>query len=169
VTAADPSNRSAAVTAADPSNRSAAVTALMLLVATAGLAACRAPSTDRPDVAERPADGSLPAEPPGILSNAGTYRVAWTSSPSPIPLDAPFDLQLRVWRGSAAAEPDAVVVDARMPQHQHGMNVLPGLSAEPDGGYTARGLLFHMPGAWTVTVDVSEDGVTERAQWTVEL
>ena len=38
-----------------------------------------------------------------------------------------------------------------------------------DGGFDARGLLFHMSGAWTVTFDIERDGVTERAQTIVEL
>jgi hypothetical protein len=49
------------------------------------------------------------------------------------------------------------VVDARMPQHGHGMETKPKLrEGEPvDGIYLTDGFKFHMPGEWTVTVAVT--------------
>ena len=41
-------------------------------------------------------------------------------------------------------------VDAQMPEHRHGINYRPTVSATGDGRYVAEGLLFHMPGRWRV-------------------
>ena len=62
-----------------------------------------------------------------------------------------------------------VQVDARMPAHFHGMNRTPKLTRQADGSFTAEGLLFHMPGHWELTFDISRGGKTERAQVDIEL
>jgi len=53
-------------------------------------------------------------------------------------------------------------VDARMPEHRHGMNYRPTLVARGAGRYVAEGFLFHMPGLWQLLFDVERDG--RRAQ-----
>ncbi len=115
----------------------------------------------------------------GEVSTAfGTWRVAWRSVPAPVPLNTPFAVEawLRpaggdgswegdTWDGGAAGDVQpSLVIDAGMPHHQHGMNRTPELSRLPDGGFRADGMLFHMPGAWTLVFDVSRGGITERAE-----
>ena len=53
-------------------------------------------------------------------------------------------------------------VDGRMPEHRHGMNYRPRVSAREDGVHVAEGLLFHMPGHWQLVFDVEHGGRTER-------
>ena len=53
-------------------------------------------------------------------------------------------------------------VDARMPEHRHGMNYRPTIAAMGPGRYVARGMLFHMPGRWELVFDVKRGGRTER-------
>jgi hypothetical protein len=53
-------------------------------------------------------------------------------------------------------------VDAQMPEHRHGMNYRPQISASGEGRYLAEGFLFHMPGRWQLVFDVDRDGQTER-------
>lgn len=105
-----------------------------------------------------------PAPPPrGLVmkSNAGAYAVTVETLPAQIPLNAPFDLRITV----APSTPDlAVDVDARMPEHFHGMNRVPRITREADGSFKAEGLLFHMPGLWELAVDVTRGVWTERAQ-----
>jgi hypothetical protein len=71
------------------------------------------------------------------------------------------------------ARPPAVVtavrVDAHMPEHRHGMNYRPSISARGNGLYVAEGLLFHMPGRWQLTFDVERAGRTERLEAEIEL
>jgi hypothetical protein len=49
-------------------------------------------------------------------------------------------------------------VDAQMPEHRHGMNYRPTVSATGNGRYVAEGLLFHMPSRWQLRFDVERDG-----------
>jgi len=55
-----------------------------------------------------------------------------------------------------------VRVDARMPAHRHGMNYRPRVSVQPDGGFRAIGLLFHMTGQWEILIEASVAGRSER-------
>jgi hypothetical protein len=104
-----------------------------------------------------------------VESNAGSYSVSFESSPRPIPLNAPFDLRFTVSRKDGSKVKPAVEVDARMPQHRHGMSRMPRLTEQPDGSFRAEGLLFHMPGLWELYFDITEAGRTERAQVSVRL
>jgi hypothetical protein len=58
--------------------------------------------------------------------------------------------------------PDALRVDAWMPDHRHGMNYRPALTALGGGRYRAEGLLFHMPGRWEFLFELRGGGATER-------
>ena len=95
----------------------------------------------------------------------GTWHVRWRPLVEPIPLGEPFGLAIEVEGG-----PELVVieVDAEMPHHGHGMNFIPQVSGS-NGAWIAKGLLFHMPGRWELSIDVLKDGITERAQWTLEI
>lgn len=44
--------------------------------------------------------------------------------------------------------PDALKVDARMPEHRHGMNYAPAVAKLGAGRWRVEGFLFHMPGRW---------------------
>jgi len=72
-----------------------------------------------------------------------------------------------------AVETGRVTLDARMPQHEHGMETRPVVregvcKQEPDseertcrhpsGRYTADGFKFHMSGKWTFLVSVDGPG-----------
>ena len=109
------------------------------------------------------------SEPPGlrkVQSNAGTYAVTIQTVPAEVPLNAPFELRVAV---SPAAPDLAVEVDARMPEHFHGMNTAPKVTRAADGTFRAEGLLFHMPGLWELHVDITRGARTERAQVDVVL
>ena len=101
----------------------------------------------------------------------GLYTVRWRTEPDEIPLNAPFTVELRLGRADGSELPDTtkVVVDATMPAHHHGMNRAPRIESDDPSVWHARGMLFHMPGDWEVTIDVFERGVSERAVFEVEL
>jgi hypothetical protein len=71
------------------------------------------------------------------------------------------------------AQPPAAVttvrVDAQMPEHRHGMNYRPRVSARGDGLYVAEGLLFHMRGRWHLLFDVERGGRTEHLEAEIDL
>jgi len=116
--------------------------------------------------------GQTAADQPGeraLTSANGHYRLYYRSEPEPIPLNQPFILTVRVEHATPAAEPFSLSVNARMPQHRHGMNTRPRVHDLGDGKFRVEGLLFHMAGRWELHFDISVDGVTTRAQDDVEL
>lgn len=124
-------------------------------------------------------DGAAPSPPPAAVkgqveSNAGTWRVDFQTAPDPIPMNQPFAVRFTVSPKAGAKAPApapeaSVEIDARMPAHGHGMNVVPKLSRNADGTWRAEGMLFHMPGHWELYFDITSAGRTERAQVDVQL
>ena len=98
------------------------------------------------------------------------YRVAWTSTPSPVPL-----LSLHAWTitiTDAAHEPvdDArVTVLGGMPAHAHGLPTTPSVRALGGGTYLVEGLKFHMPGAWVVAFRIKAAAGIDAVSFPLEL
>ena len=65
--------------------------------------------------------------------------------------------------------PEAVKVDAWMPEHRHGMNYRPTVVAQGGGRYRAEGLMFHMAGRWELVFELRSAGKTERLAHSVRL
>ena len=107
---------------------------------------------------------------PNTLSNAGEYRVT-LESVGEIRVGEPFEIVARIEYADGTMLPSDVTAsaDAYMPKHFHGMNVTTKTTRTGDWEYTARTMAFHMTGVWEVYIDVSELGVTERAQFTFEV
>ena len=106
-----------------------------------------------------------------IISNDGAFRVAYVcaaesgaKTPSgPPPMNEPFVLQVSIFpRGGQQAT--AMIVDAAMPEHGHGMNVQPRVTQLRPGRFVVEDMLFHMSGRWEIYFDITRDGVTSRAQ-----
>ena len=66
-----------------------------------------------------------------------------------VPLNDYCDLNFRF----EGPEVVALAVDADMPAHRHGMITRPEVSQAEDGSWWARGMIFHMPGAWVVELE----------------
>lgn len=140
------------------------------------LSGCEAggPSTDDGvggDVAGAPVESHL-AFTHTTLSNGGTYRVHWSLEPDPIPLNEEFTILLDIRHGDdrlVDADSITLTVDARMPEHRHGMIQRPVITRDERGCFVVEGMLFHMPGFWQLHFDVTQGGVTERAQDDVTL
>ena len=90
------------------------------------------------------------------------YTVAFRTVPEPIGVGAHFAIDFAVCPRASAEAARAVRVDATMPEHRHGMNYRPVVTARAASVYRAEGLLFHMPGRWDLTFDVDGGGRTER-------
>lgn len=100
------------------------------------------------------------------------YYVRWRPLVEPIPLADPFDVEVEVWTDDSMTEAgrfDRILVDAGMPHHRHGMNIVPEISPDGTARWIARGMLFHMPGRWQLYVDLIDDGRLERSQWSMWL
>jgi hypothetical protein len=117
-------------------------------------------------------------------TQSGAYTVALSFEPTPPPVGALFAVQATVTqRDGTPLELGTVALDARMPQHNHGMETdpvdLPGVCEDadtepaacphPGGVYRTEGFKFHMPGAWTVTVDVRGARGPDSTSFVVEI
>jgi hypothetical protein len=91
-----------------------------------------------------------------------SYTVVFKTVPDPVGVGAHFALDFAVCPRGAADVPSAVRVDATMPEHRHGMNYRPVVTAKSAALYRAEGLMFHMPGRWDLTFDIDAPGRVER-------
>ncbi len=116
-------------------------------------------------------DEVVTTEPQGqeIATDQGNYRVRFASSPSPIPLNDHFQLEVTVAGAPEALEAIALEVDADMPAHGHGINTEPTVKPLGNGKYQVDGILFHMKGDWELYLDVVDGPVRERATFPLTL
>jgi hypothetical protein len=134
------------------------------------LMGCTGPSADAP--VSEPAWG---AERPTQLRR---YLVSLEFTPADPPMGELFEVVAHVKARDGTVLEDCVVkLDARMPDHGHGMETkpiddpgvcpptgTPGPCKHAGGVYTTTGFKFHMPGRWAVTVDVSgSEGIDSTA------
>jgi len=125
----------------------------------AGLAWAAAPvATSQPAVRET-----------RVVSNDSTYAVTYSVLTEEVEMAELFSIRLRVERLDGEPGRPELAVDARMPEHGHGMNREPRVERLEDGSFEATNLLFHMPGYWEVYLDLTEGALTERAQFSIEL
>jgi hypothetical protein len=104
-----------------------------------------------------------------LVSNDGTYRVSYALVPSEPEVRELFELRVVVTSTDGGTGALELAVDARMPEHGHGMNREPQVVAGEGGTFTVTNMLFHMPGLWELYFDVTEGALTERAQVSLEL
>ncbi|MDP6933379.1 MAG: FixH family protein [Myxococcota bacterium] len=102
-------------------------------------------------------------------TDGGSWTVGYTPDPDPIPAAENFSLTLTLdgEAGDDTASGPVVIVDATMPEHEHGMTVVPEVSRQDDGSYLATPLKFHMTGHWEITAEVTHDDQTETAAFHV--
>lgn len=89
----------------------------------------------------------------GLRKIEGERHVLAWRAPSPLPLAQFFAIDFAVCARDGAA-PEAARVDATMPEHGHGMNYRPSISALGNGRFRADGLLLHMPGRWSLAFTI---------------
>ena len=109
------------------------------------------------------------AERVSIVSNDGTYRVQYDLEPDVIEFGELFSLTLWPERVDGEEFASRLAVDARMPEHAHGMNREPKVERREDGSLRVTNLFFHMPGYWEIYFDFTRGAITERAQFPVDV
>lgn len=97
--------------------------------------------------------------PRGRVETAGIV-VVFTTLPPVIEVGRHFVVDIRVCAEGTA--PVLTRLDADMPEHRHGMNYRPALTAKGEGRWLAEGLLFHMLGRWRLLFDVEHGGRRTR-------
>ena len=130
------------------------------------------PQTDSPEGEAKSGPESELPEGEGAWSNAGGFYAVWSPLVETVPFNEEFDLRVWLFEDETRDRPipDAqVVIDCRMPHHQHGMLHDVDLVPAGDGSYLAEGMLCHMMGYWELHLDVTRGPVTERAQFALEV
>jgi hypothetical protein len=89
------------------------------------------------------------------------YVVTWRADPPVLRISEFFAVDIAACSKSRAPVPAQVRVDAVMPEHKHGMNYRPTVTAMGDGRFRAEGLLLHMPGLWEIRFDLRSAGASE--------
>jgi hypothetical protein len=138
---------------------------LLLLASTTLSASCDGESTSTEPVPPHPIDTIDPAR----VVATESFRVGYVPSPDPIPVDV-FALRVEVDAGAPAPKDLSLTIDARMPEHGHGM-----IGAEPvvtkiDGDtFEVEGMDFIMPGLWEIEIELRAGGRTETALFEVDV
>jgi hypothetical protein len=99
---------------------------------------------------------------PTQRAESARYVVVWRTQPAPAPMGQHFAVDVEICPKAGGKMPEALLVDAHMPDHRHGMNYRPSVTARGPATYRAEGLLFHMPGRWEYIFDLRADGKTDR-------
>lgn len=138
--------------------------ALVASMLALGVSATVVRAVDRPPD-ETPAPGATSG-----WTDKRLYRVAWTSTPSPVPM-----LVLHAWTITITDAAGLPVDDARvivlggMPAHSHGLPTTPVVRGLGGGRYLVEGLKFHMPGAWVVAFRIKAAAGTDAVSFPFEL
>ncbi|WP_406644613.1 FixH family protein [Aliisedimentitalea scapharcae] len=111
--------------------------------------------------------GKLRRERPEVLDTATTVATRYETLQASYEidfLDVPLNgvhswrLSLQDKQGQPVRGAD-IDLTADMPEHLHGMTTVPlAQETDPPGVYLVRGMNFHMPGYWEVTLDITGAG-----------
>lgn len=118
-------------------------------------------------LAAAPAHAAEGCEPPrGFVARerleTADVVLFFRTEPARVELGQHFTVEAIVCTGPAGPPATGLRVDALMPEHRHGMNYRPRVSAREAGRFVAEGLLFHMPGRWQLLFDVDRGARTDR-------
>ena len=106
-------------------------------------------------------------------SNAQGFWCAWRAVDGPLEMGPSFPIELRLTQAPDGEPLDlpasALQVEARMPDHDHGMLQRVEIERIAPGHYRVVGMRLHMFGYWELSVDVTQPPFTERAQFQIEL
>ncbi len=100
---------------------------------------------------------ACPTKPEGAQTvESPRHTLAYRTTPARPAVGKPFTVDLVVCPKDPQARITNVEVDARMPEHRHGMNYKATVKPQAEGHYRAEGLMFHMPGRWEFMFDVRD-------------
>lgn len=106
-------------------------------------------------------------------SNTGQFWAAWKPAEGPVEMGPSFAIEIRLSTKQAGAPLDLpagqIDIQARMPEHQHGMLQTTEITPISPGHYRVDGMRFHMLGYWQLLVDITRPPLTERAQFDIRL
>ena len=89
-------------------------------------------------------------------------EVAYRLEPAELKVGQFFTAEIVACRAPKEEPVHAIMIDATMPAHGHGMNYRPAATRTAPGHYRFTGLMLHMPGTWRVTIDLHQGGKRTR-------
>ncbi len=118
-------------------------------------------------------DAQVPVDWTWNQSNTGQYWAAWKPAAGPVEMGPSFAIEIKLSTTEAGAPldlpPSQLDIQARMPEHQHGMLQSPEIIRLSPGHFRVDGMRFHMLGYWQLLLDVTRPPLTERAQFEIRL
>jgi hypothetical protein len=115
----------------------------------------------RPPLQCTPAKGAFTAT---GMSSGGRYKAVVTSANLRLNQATSLDIRLSRVDGQPLLATTSIRLRLLMIAHGHGMTTQPVLKPMGPGHVVADGILLHMPGEWTLFVDVAEGPVTEKIE-----
>ena len=106
-----------------------------------------------------------------LLSDAGLFRVSWSSDSSPVPLNQIHTWTIHVETADGQIIDNAeITVDGGMPDMNHGLPTSPQVTQNlGNGDYLVEGMKFQMLGWWVVNFNISAGGQTDTITFNLML
>ncbi len=92
------------------------------------------------------------------------HLLAYAPDPAPIARGRHFALEVVVCPAPGRSQPERLNLDARMPEHGHGMGYSPQARLMMPGRWRVEGFMLHMAGRWTFSFELGGPGGTERLE-----
>jgi hypothetical protein len=100
---------------------------------------------------------------------SGEAEVAYRWEPAELKVGQFFAAEVVACRAPGPEPVGAIVLDATMPAHGHGMNYRPAASRSAPNHYRFTGLMLHMAGTWRLTIDLVQGTTRTRLTHDVKL
>jgi hypothetical protein len=86
-----------------------------------------------------------------------------------IPMARHFTLEVQLCDQRGISPAVLAKVDATMPEHRHGMNYRPAITALGSGRFRVEGMMFHMAGHWQLAFEVQAGKEARRLTHDVQI
>ncbi len=105
------------------------------------------------------------------LSDHGLYRVTYSSSQTPVPVNELHAWKLHVETADGKPVDNATIsIFGDMPQHGHGMPTKPQVSnGQGNGDYLVEGMKFQMGGWWKIDFTITANGQSDQVSFNLML
>ena len=104
-------------------------------------------------------------------SDKGLYRVTYSSSQTPVPVNELHTWKLHVETADGKPVDNATIsIFGDMPQHGHGMPTKPQVSSsQGNGDYLVEGMKFQMGGWWKIDFTIDANGQSDQVSFNLML